>query len=146
TTVPLRSEPMDCPNDDNDHASVCPGGIVLGQVGGYSYGDMGKVVNGPEVHGDGEIWGQTLWQLRQQVGQLVAEKIVSDGMRLSPPSPSMLDERNAIIQADTVAYGGSHRSTIWSVLANRGMGYCASPTSGRDTTPIEDFTTEAAAL
>jgi hypothetical protein len=144
TTVPLRSEPMDCPNDGADYGGVCQGGATP-HLGGYGYGDMGHVINGPEVHADGEIWGQTLWQLRQQLGSNVAEKIVSDGMRLSPPSPSMLDERNAIIQADQVDYAGAHRATIWSVFANRGMGYFAFTDSSNDTTPNADFTTEAAA-
>ena len=25
--------------------------------GGYTYGDFGKIIGGPEVHADGEIWG-----------------------------------------------------------------------------------------
>ena len=33
--------------------------------GGYDYSDFGKVAGVPEFHADGEIWHQTLWQLRQ---------------------------------------------------------------------------------
>jgi extracellular elastinolytic metalloproteinase len=147
TTVPLRSEPMDCPNDASDHGGVCEGGNTP-HFGGYSYGDLGHVTNGPEVHADGEIWGQTLWDLRQSggIGSGTAEKIISDGMRLSPQDPSMLDMRNAIIQADTVDFAGAHRSTLWSVFANRGMGYFATTNGGNDTAPVADFTTETAAL
>ena len=32
--------------------------------GGYTYGDFGKIAGGPEVHADGEIWLETLWDLR----------------------------------------------------------------------------------
>ena len=35
--------------------------------GGYTYDDYGKVAGGPEVHADGEIWAQTLWELRQRL-------------------------------------------------------------------------------
>ena len=48
----------------------------------------------PELHADGEIWAQTLWQLRQRLvarygqigGSNRAEGYVTDGMRLAPPS------------------------------------------------------------
>ena len=67
----VRSEPTDCaPGDD---AQVCPGSPTAGS-GGYTYGDFGKVLalsrteSVPEVHADGEIWGQTLWQLRAAAG------------------------------------------------------------------------------
>ena len=53
------------------------------------------------MHGDGEIWAQTLWDLRacDRVGRR-ARALITQGMRLSPPEPSFLDMRNAILQAD----------------------------------------------
>ncbi len=36
--------------------------------GGYTYGDFGRIRGFPEVHADGEIWGETLWQLRGALG------------------------------------------------------------------------------
>ena len=39
-------------------------------TGGYTLGDFGNVfVAGPEVHADGEIWAETLWDLRQALGR-----------------------------------------------------------------------------
>ncbi len=35
--------------------------------GGYTYGDFAKVLGGAEEHADGEIWAQTLWELRQRL-------------------------------------------------------------------------------
>ena len=29
---------------------------------------FGKIIGAPEVHADGEIWGQTLWQIRSALG------------------------------------------------------------------------------
>jgi len=142
TTIPLRSEPMDCPVGGG-HDDVCPGGGGSGGSGGYTYGDMGKVIpGGPEVHADGEIWGQTIWQLRRALGNSnQAETLITRGMELSPADPSMLDMRNAILQADQVAFGGSHQGTIWSVFAGRGMGFFADSEGGDDVTPIQDFHT-----
>jgi hypothetical protein len=51
----------------------------------------------------------------------------------------MLDERNSILQADEVGFGGAHHDTIWSVFAHRGMGYFAGSLSGDDNQPVEDF-------
>ena len=99
--------------------------------GGFTYGDFGKVNGEPEVHGDGEIWAETLWDLRGAIGSVNARRLITQGMRLSPPEPSFLDMRNAILQADA-AEGGTRRTQIWQVFANRGMGFYAA-TTGRST-------------
>lgn len=136
----LRSEPLDCAV--NSASGACPGGNT-GRNGGYHLGDMGSVINGPEVHADGEIWAQTLWQLRQTIGEDPARRVITDGLRLSPPDPSFLDMRNAILQADQVAFGGSHLTQIWQVFANRGMGAAAAVDDGSDTTPVASFSPPA---
>ena len=61
------------------------------------------------------------------------------GMRLAPPEPSMLDMRNAILQADTALNGGALHDLLWSAFAHRGMGYYASAFDGNDVKPAEDF-------
>jgi hypothetical protein len=118
----IRREGLDCP--------------VNAAVGcaGFTDGDF----FGTEVHDNGEIWAQTLWDLRQAIGSANAERLVTQGMRLSPPEPSFLDERNAILAADAAA-GGTFQNDIWSVFATRGMGYYASTTGSDDTSPVEDF-------
>ena len=98
------------------------------------------------MHADGEIWAETLWDLRTRLiadlgavdGVQAAERLVTGGMRLSPPEPSFLDMRNAILLADEAA-GGTLRSAIWAVFAQRGMGYFASTTGADDAEPREDF-------
>ena len=66
--------------------------------GGYTYGDFAKIeFGGPEEHADGEIWVQTLWDLRRAlvaahgpaVGTTHARALITDGMRLSPAGPSV---------------------------------------------------------
>jgi extracellular elastinolytic metalloproteinase len=144
----VRYQPIDCPLGSG--APACPGSTGAG-AGGFTYGDFGKIYSGgAEVHADGEIWGETLWDLReafvadthsQAAGSALAEALVTTALRLSPPQPTMLDERNAIIQADTALYGGSHSERIWDIFAARGMGYFASVAGGTDVNPVEDFST-----
>ena len=132
----LRSQPVDCPVGTTDPA--CPGGQDTGP-GGYTYGDLGHVLGFPEVHADGEIWLETLWDLREALPNPTVRKLVTRGMELSPPSPSYLDMRNAILQADVVAFAGADVDAIWQAFAGRGMGYFASTWGGNDFEPIEDF-------
>ena len=106
---------------------------------GYTYADYSHVIGIPEVHSDGEIWSQTLWDLRDRLGSKVTESLVTRAMELSPSNPSYLDERNAILMADTVVFGRKYESAIWSVFAHRGMGYYAGALSGDDSSPGADF-------
>ena len=46
--------------------------------------------------------------------------------------------RNAILQADLVNFGGANEAALWSIFADRGMGYFAASTND-DVNPIEDF-------
>src|SRR3954452_24174066 len=87
-------------------ASGCPGSIGAGHQGGFTYADFGRVTGGgPEVHADGEIWGETLWDIRRALGSQTAEQLITQGMELSPADPSFLDERNAILLADAIDGG-----------------------------------------
>jgi extracellular elastinolytic metalloproteinase len=139
----LRSQPFDCPVGAS--AAACPGTATAGP-GGYTYGDFARILNTHEVHADGEIWVETLWDLRtvliadHGVGPGIdrARALITDGLRLSPANPSFLDMRNAILQAD-LNRGFGDRDRIWSVFARRGMGFRASTTGNNDTTPVQDF-------
>ena len=77
-----------------------------GSQGGYTYGDFPTIGGTPEVHASGEVWAQTLWDLRERFGRSYATSIITRAMELSPADPTMLDMRNAIVQADLVACGG----------------------------------------
>lgn len=139
----IRSQKMDCQVGDGQAA--CPEPPGGAGAGGYTYGDFGRVLGVPEVHADGEIWAQTLWELRlaliaargEAAGIARTRQLVTTAMRLVPPEPSFLDMRNAILQADT-ATGGGDQQPIWNVFRDRGMGYFASTTDASDTQPIPD--------
>ncbi len=131
----IRNQALDCTVGAS--SGVCPPAGGAGS-GGFTYGDYGKVNGVPEVHGDGEIWAQTLWDLRRAIGSTDARALITEGMRQSPDEPSFLDMRNAILQAD-VLLGTGRRNQIWAVFAARGMGYFASTISSTDASPREDF-------
>jgi hypothetical protein len=131
-----RTEPIDCPVGST--AARCNGGST-GHAGGYTYRDYARVFGGPEVHSDGEIWAQTLWQLRGRLGSRTTESLVTRAMELAPHDPSFLDMRNAILAADTAVSGGRHHAAIWKVFASRGMGYFAGSFDGEDSAPGASF-------
>jgi len=132
----FRRQGLDCPVG----AAACPGTTRAG-AGGFTLGDMGRVGNAFEVHDDGEIWAETLWDLRRALLSEpgVARTLVTGGLRLSPNNPSFLEARDAIIQADQIAYGGDHYAALWGLFAIRGMGYSARTTSASATTAQQAF-------
>jgi extracellular elastinolytic metalloproteinase len=138
----IRTNPVDCPVTST--SAKCTGTPGAG-AGGYTYGDFGTVAGRPEVHADGEIWAQTLWDLRTAIGSPLAQSLVTRAMELSPAEPSFLDMRNSILQADLVVNKGKQQAKIWQVFAKRGMGFFAGATGSDDVKPVEDFSTPPAA-
>ena len=106
--------------------------------GGYTYGDIPRQL-GTEVHNVGEMWAQTLWEVRQELGRRAAVRIITSAMTLSPDDPSLLDMRNAIVQADRTIYDGDHEAALWTIFAARGLGYFAASIDSADAAPVEDF-------
>jgi hypothetical protein len=131
-----RTEPIDC--KVGQKARLCNGGTT-GHRGGYTYADYGNVAGGPEVHADGEIWAQTLWDLRHRLGSSKSESLVTRAMELAPYNPSFIDMRNAILVADTAVFHGANHAAIWQVFAHRGMGFFAGSLGGNDTEPGASF-------
>jgi extracellular elastinolytic metalloproteinase len=143
----VRTEPVDCTLGAPIEA--CPrrrSALAAEGGGGYTYEHFGHVSNGPEVHADGEIWVQTLMDLRRRLvddhgeaaGTERAEAMITRAMTLSPDNPSFVDMRNAILQADVVA-GKKDHTRIWQVFAPRGMGASASAKDGGDAAPTAAF-------
>jgi len=112
---------------------------IYGEKGGYTYGDFATIGGAPEVHASGEVWTQTLWDLRERLGHRVANMLITRGMELSRNDPTMLDMRNAIIQADQVVYSGDNTNALWRIFAHRGFGWYAGAIDGGDVQPAQDF-------
>jgi extracellular elastinolytic metalloproteinase len=133
----IRTMAIDCPR--NAHTKGCQSGAIAGVHGGYVYGDFSSIIGIPEVHASGEIWGQTLWDLRTKLGHKITDSLVTRAMTISAEDPDYLDMRNAIVRADLVAYHGKYAKAIWKVFAHRGMGFYAGSIDSADTTPKSDF-------
>jgi hypothetical protein len=135
--APGRTEALDCAIGAG--AAACPGGGSAGS-GGYTYGDLGKILDADpgEVHANGEIWAQTLWDLRARVGVQTARCIVTGGLRLSPDNPDFLEARDAILQSALVV--GVAHTPVWEVFAARGMGADATSPGTASVDVTEDFT------
>lgn len=82
-----------------------------------------KVIPAPQVHADGEIWATVLWDLYQALGKAAWETTVTEALALTPPRPSMLDARDAILTAAQA--GGIEPCALWPVFAGRGFGASA---------------------
>lgn len=108
------------------------------KTAGYTYGDIPRQLT-TEVHNAGEVWAQTLWDIREALGHRTAMRLVTAAMLLSSDDPSMLDMRDAIITADKVIFSASHTGLLWKKFAARGFGYFAASIDGGDAEPVEDF-------
>ncbi len=105
-----------------------------------SYADLG--VGGFQVHRDGEVWAATLWDLRATLGAAIADRIVLEGMKFTPCSPSFLNARDGILQADQSVNGGANKCTIWTVFARHGMGASATGNNGTQHNAATDLPAE----
>jgi subtilase family serine protease len=120
-----------------------PGG--LRGVNGKTYNEWSCLLGVfCEPHDNGEIWANVLWDVRERFRlDLVrgseraavseAHQLYIDGLKLSPPSPTMLDLRDAMLEADTLRNPGSPESmnfcALWESFAARGMGVNATDTA-----------------
>ncbi len=118
-----------------------------------------------ESHDRGEIWCATLWDMTWNIinqvgnisttlydvngtgGNIIALKLVTEGMKLQPCSPGFIDGRDAILQADQLLYNGVHQCAILEAFRRRGMGAFASQgSSGSVTDQVPDFSIGNASL
>jgi hypothetical protein len=102
-------------------------------VNPLTFSNLGQVIPFPEVHADGEIWVEALWEMRANLIRQFGDKegrrrvrtLVLDGMKFAPPRSSMVDMRDAILLADRADFKGESQSQIWAAFAKRGMGALA---------------------
>ncbi|HQR34859.1 MAG TPA: M36 family metallopeptidase [Blastocatellia bacterium] len=100
-----------------------------------------------EVHNVGEVWCMALLEVRARIitrlgfaaGNARTLQIVTDGMKLDPVNPTLLDARNAIILADRAGFNGDDEADIWAGFAARGMGFSAKINGGVNVTESFDL-------
>ena len=74
-----------------------------------------------QVHADGEIWSAALWDIRGDLGGPATDTLVLESHFGLPGGASMVDARNAIIQADANLNGGANQSILEMHFDNRGI-------------------------
>jgi uncharacterized repeat protein (TIGR01451 family) len=114
--------------DVDDITHVETGGIAPSPL------DDGSAGAG-EVHNIGEIWANTLWEVRSRViaangnsvptGNGKMLQLVTDAMKMTPANPSYVQARDAIISADCATNSCANEDSIWGGFADRGLGYKA---------------------
>jgi subtilase family serine protease len=109
-----------------------------------------------EVHDNGEIWANTLWDVRerfridqvrgsQESGINEVHQLYIDSLKLSPPRPTMLDMRDTMLLDDGLRNPAGARSAnfcrLWESFASRGMGLAAVDTTAHGfNSVVADFT------
>ena len=92
-------------------------------------------------HENGQIFANVLWDLRERFrrdlvrgseGAAINEshQLYVDALKLSPPSPTLLDMRDSLLLADEIRNPGSENfCRVWESFARRGMGVSALDTA-----------------
>ena len=101
-----------------------------------------------EIHNQGEIWCDALWDARANLianygftnGNELILQLVANAMDLTPANPDFVEARDAIIQADLVDSGGQNYQALWQAFAKRGLGwYAVAPTNTTTSGVVESY-------
>lgn len=106
-----------------------------------------------DVHSVGSVWCVMLWDLAWNYidkygydpnifngtgGNNKVMRLVIDAMKLTPSNPSLVQCRNAILQADLNTTNGQNYCMIWETFARRGLGVNAASGSISGAAGIQD--------
>ncbi|KAK5801974.1 Fungalysin metallopeptidase-domain-containing protein [Linnemannia elongata] len=102
-----------------------------------------KIMDGPQywgVHAKGEVWAEMLYEVYRNLNlrlpftqdwytndktsyaNTLVLQLVTDGLKLQPCSPSFIQARDAIIQAEKILTKGKYHCDIWKAFSKRGLG------------------------
>jgi len=116
----------------------------------YTYINISDV---SRPHGVGFVWASAVWEVYWNLvseygfnsdlyygngGNNVAIQLVIDGLKMQPCSPSFLEARDAILEADHSNTGGVNSCPIWRGFAKRGMGVSATTEGSNTLTEITE--------
>ena len=108
----------------------------------WTYADLPNVPTTggyPSPHAVGEIWCSALWDITWALideqgitpniyntngtgGNIIALKLVTTAMKLTPCSPGFFDAKRALVQADNLLFNQKYDCLIKKSFARRGMG------------------------
>src|SRR6185436_7035246 len=83
-----------------------------------------------EAHSQGEVWCAALWEARARLvdrlghndGNQLMLQLVTDALSLTPPNPSFIQARDAVLQAELIHTGGAYYLDLWMAFSKRGLG------------------------
>jgi hypothetical protein len=134
------------PHNPLTFADIDPTQINLTD-GAYPRGPIGSST-AFAVHNIGEVWAMALFEVRARlitrlgfdVGNQRILQFVTDGMKLDPASPTLLQGRDSILAAAAAGGGTADDiADIWAGFATRGMGVLASVVDASTGRVIENF-------
>ncbi|HEX6624778.1 MAG TPA: M36 family metallopeptidase [Pyrinomonadaceae bacterium] len=144
------------PHNPLTFADIDPTQINLTD-GAFPRGPIGSAT-AFQVHNIGEVWCSNLLEVRARlinrlghaVGNQKALQFVTDGMKLDPASPTLVQGRDSILAAacaqSDVAAASADEQDIWAGFATRGLGFGASAVSSSSSSVVESFETPSVAL
>jgi extracellular elastinolytic metalloproteinase len=132
-----------------------------------TYKTVGKGAEITIPHGVGYVWCTMLYEMQQALidqygfndsvnnanpivgatnptpasagGNNIALRLIMEGLKLQPASPTFVQQRNAILKADTILYGAKNACTIWRAFAKRGLGFSAVSNTNAVGDEVEQF-------
>jgi len=133
------------PHNPLTFADIDPTQINLTD-GAFPRGPIGSAT-AFQVHNIGEVWCSALWEVRARVidrlggaaGNQRMLQLVTDGMKLDPVNPTLLQGRDSILAASCAGFSGQDELDIWAGFATRGMGFSASAVSSSSSSVVEAF-------
>jgi hypothetical protein len=134
------------PHNPLTFADIDPAQVNLTD-GAYPKGAMGSAT-AFQVHNIGEVWASALFEVRARfinrlgwaTGNQRILQFVTDGMKLDPWNPTLLQGRNSIIAAANAGGGtAADIADIWAGFAARGMGVSARVVNPNSGTVVEAF-------
>ncbi len=114
-------------------------------INNETYANVGDATYCGGIHNIGEVWCTAIWEMTWAIinqegvispnlydyspstnaGNIIAMKLVMEGLKLQPCTPGFVDQRDAILAADRNLYAGRHACAMWTAFAKRGLGYGA---------------------
>ncbi|MDM7922386.1 MAG: M36 family metallopeptidase [Pyrinomonadaceae bacterium] len=99
-----------------------------------------------QIHNAGEVWSALLWEvlgvlvdrLGFTTGSRDTLQVVTDGMKLSPFNPTLIQSRDAIIAA-AAAISQQHAADVREGFRRRGLGFSARIVSSSPANVVEAF-------
>ncbi len=131
----------------NNNCNALIGTSVSNPNSAYPRGPLGSTTC-DQIHNIGEVWAVALWEVRDQLirrhgsieGNRRALQYITDGMKLSPLNPTIVQMRDSILAAVS-ASDALDLGPVWRGFALRGLGVSASvinPGSGANNTVVTE--------